>query len=144
MTRSFVCTQCGGTITADEAPRRGLICIPCRRANGRNHYRANRDYYVAKAKRRGAQLRAEIQAWILDYLRCHPCIDCGVRDIRVLEFDHRNPDDKVMPVSKLATLGWSLATVQREVSKCDVRCANCHRIKTVEELAWWRSREGLE
>ena len=68
--------------------------------------------------------------WLLQYLVEHPCVDCGERDILVLEFDHVR-GAKRDNVTRLARGGWALATVRLEVEKCDVRCANCHRRKTV-------------
>ena len=140
-TEPLLCSQCLALLDEANRPRRGGICVPCRRENGREHYRANREYYVRKARDRTVRVRTEVRAWLLDYLGEHPCIDCGVMDPRVLEFDHRDPDSKVSAVAVLAGQGWSLASVAAEVAKCDVRCANCHRIRTVEQLGWWRARE---
>lgn len=58
------------------------------------------------------------------------CVDCGNGDIRVLEFDHARG-------SKDFTIGQSYSTATRkkmlaELEKCDVVCANCHRIRTKE------------
>ena len=71
--------------------------------------------------------------WIRNYLGENPCVDCGNSDIRVLEFDHRNPKDKKFNISKRVAGGVALQTLAAEVAKCDVRCANCHRIRTKEE-----------
>lgn len=103
----------------------------------RSHYAANRDYYVAKARRRQRRVVAENRAWLYYYLREHPCVDCGAGDLRVLEFDHKDPRHKVASVSVLARSGYPLRRVQEEVTKCEVRCANCHRIKTHEQFGWW-------
>ena len=31
-----------------------------------------------------------------------------------------------------------LDKVEEEISKCEVRCANCHRKKTAKTFSWWR------
>lgn len=136
----LLCSQCLEVLTEDSRAKRGGICIPCRRANGRAHYSDNRQYYVAKARTRNARTKAEVRTWLLKYLSENPCIDCGNADVRVLEFDHREPEEKKASVAVLSALGWSLETVQDEISKCDVRCANCHRIRTAEQFSWWRTR----
>lgn len=77
--------------------------------------------------------KVRARAWLKEYLRANPCVDCGEADIRVLEFDHRNPADKVANVGRLAADGFGVKSLIREVLKCEVRCANCHRIRTTEE-----------
>ncbi len=59
------------------------------------------------------------------YLLQHPCIDCGESDIIVLEFDHVR-GIKINAVSVMTqSFGWK--SIRKEISKCEVRCANCHR-----------------
>lgn len=135
---SRTCSQCGQANTHVAFGTRGSICIPCRRERGRAHYAANRDYYLAKARRRNAATTARVRAWLLTYLVEHPCVDCATTDIRVLEFDHIDRDLKRAAVSVLAANGYSLDTVKREVETCEVRCANCHTIRTRSQLGWWR------
>ncbi|QBD79014.1 hypothetical protein EPA93_24730 [Ktedonosporobacter rubrisoli] len=75
---------------------------------------------------------------IYDYLATHPCVDCGCKDPRVLEFDHVR-GVKVDEVSRLLSNKTSWPRIEAEITKCEVRCANCHRIKTAERSGnWWR------
>lgn len=60
-------------------------------------------------------------------------MDCGNTDIRVLEFDHVT-DKKVAGVGRLARDAASLATLETEIAKCEVRCRNCHQIVTYERM----------
>lgn len=136
--RSDCCSQCGASPPAVRFPERGRVCLECRRENGRQHYALNREYYLAKARARNARTTAQVRDWLLDFLSDHPCVDCGVADLRVLEFDHRDPARKRAAVSVLASNGYSLEAVMREVAECDVRCANCHVIRTREQRGWWR------
>jgi hypothetical protein len=69
-------------------------------------------------------------------LEARSCVDCGEGDPVVLDFDHRA--DKRGDVSKLAAWGVSIATLQREIAKCDVRCANCHRRRTLATVRSYR------
>ena len=58
------------------------------------------------------------------------CVDCGYRESPVaLDFDHVNPQEKSFTVST-RYLNTSWKKLKNEVSKCVVRCANCHRVKT--------------
>lgn len=79
------------------------------------------------ARRRKARLYAR------QYLKLHPCVDCGERDVRVLEFDHIDPKEKKFNISRWCSDGGNLKTLEKEIKKCQVRCSNCHRIRTVEE-----------
>jgi hypothetical protein len=80
---------------------------------------------------------AETREWLIGYLETHPCVDCGASDLRVLELDRRDPTAKVMAVAVLARGGYSLARVPAEVALCDVRCANCDRVRTHAQRGWW-------
>lgn len=71
-------------------------------------------------KRRMADTKQRIE----QYLREHPCVDCGNDDINVLEFDHVR-GCKSYNVGRFGTLRFE--TLLKEIAKCDVRCANCHR-----------------
>lgn len=136
----LTCPGCGQERPPGDFPVPGRRCIECRRAGVRAHYRANRAYYLAKARRRQEQVVRETREWLVAYLIDHPCVDCGNRDVRVLEFDHRDPKRKTAAISVLARSGYPLARVIDEVAECDVRCANCHRIRTHAQRGWWGAR----
>ena len=54
----------------------------------RKHYEANRELYMRRAKVRGKAVRRRRIAFLIEYFREHPCVDCGESDPLVLEFDH--------------------------------------------------------
>jgi hypothetical protein len=41
-------------------------------------------------------------------------------------------------VSELVHNGAAIEQLAYEISKCDVRCANCHRRKTAKEGGWFK------
>lgn len=59
---------------------------------------------------------------------------CGERRLPCLDFDHRDPSTKRANVSSMIryTKRYTEAQIREEVDKCDVLCANCHRLKTSE------------
>lgn len=67
--------------------------------------------------------------FVTDHLLGNPCVDCGNSDIRVLEFDHVR-GVKSGTISELWSGGMSIGRIQTEIDKCEVVCANCHRIRT--------------
>jgi hypothetical protein len=71
------------------------------------------------------------------------CVDCGYNaDPRALDFDHRDPAEKSfgLGMSKVCAMRWE--RVEAEIAKCDVRCSNCHRIRTAENNHTQLWREG--
>ncbi len=105
-------------------------CKKCTRLLIKNHYNTNKQYYLLKARKRNKIVRDKINDFLCQYLSKNPCVDCGERDIRVLEFDHKGTAIKIKAVSSLARIQRPLHELQIEIDKCDVRCANCHRRKT--------------
>lgn len=79
--------------------------------------------------------------FIFEYLSCHPCVDCSEPDPIVLEFDHVDRNKKEYEISRMIK-SYSVESIQQEISKCVVRCANCHRRKTAHEFNWHKSRNG--
>ncbi len=73
--------------------------------------------------------RDKCRAYVLNYLSTHPCVDCGESNPVVLEFDHIS-GIKVESISKMVSISYSLENIQAEIDKCQVRCANCHRVVT--------------
>lgn len=120
------CHKCRIEYPLEEFLRtaRGLHprCHECRKGS-------NREYYK--------NARKHIKNWIYDYLLDHSCVDCGLQDPLRLTFDHR--EDKHFDLGK-AFIGKAkdLETIQREIAKCDVRCANCHTVKTHKEKMTWK------
>lgn len=118
--------------------RRHSFCKKCHAAYRRRHYILHRDKYINKAQRWNRMQTRMLREFILKYLAVHPCVDCGNNDIRVLEFDHEN--NKYMNVSVMIRNCHAVESVRREIAKCSVRCANCHRIKTFTKGKFWKTR----
>lgn len=139
-----VCTSCKCKLPVSDFNwkiknvRLNTWCKECTRKHIRDHYRRNRDYYLNKARKRNAILRKKGYEYIADYLIQHPCVDCGESDILVLEFDHINRNSKYGNVGTLIRAAGSFQKIIEEISKCEVRCANCHRRKTERENRSWK------
>ena len=54
------------------------------------------------------------------------CIHCGIDKSYLLDFHHRNPDEKEGELSDFSK-GYDFSKFFDELSKCDLLCANCHR-----------------
>lgn len=144
--RFFRCSACGAVKTptqfsyADEA--RSVLnayCRPCQAAYRHAHYLANRPDYIRRAVAQVKARREENRREVLLYLADHTCVDCGIENPVVLEFDHRDPRQKLRDVSRLmVSKRWP--RVRAEIEKCDVRCVNCHRRKTARDFAWAKGK----
>lgn len=113
-------------------------CKDCSRKYIRNHYNNNLKYYIEKARVRNKMIKDIGTSYLGPYLLSHPCVDCGEKDILVLEFDHRDRTKKISEIRNIIQRGGTLDKVKKEVEKCDVRCANCHRRKTEKETNSWK------
>lgn len=70
---------------------------------------------------------------LLEAFKSKPCIDCGNRfSSECMDFDHRPDQDKCAPVSDFKTM--NLDRLLTEINKCDLVCANCHRIRTKKRI----------
>ena len=56
------------------------------------------------------------------------CSVCGEDHPAVLEFHHRDPSQKVASISRMVKEGRPLADIFAEAAKCDIVCANDHKI----------------
>lgn len=112
------------------------ICRPCKQAYDREYHRKR----SPEARQQKLSLQAErvtvARQFIWDYLKDHPCEECGESDPVVLEFDHIDRSTKFMAVAELAT--YSIEKISAEIAKCRVLCANCHRRHTAIQLGWYK------
>lgn len=102
-------------------------CTPCFRQYDKERY-ATIDKERKNANQRKTRVRQ--RDLIRQIKELYGCIDCKNTDHRVLDFDHVR-GIKSMDISIMVGR-FSDATILDEIAKCDVRCANCHRIKTHE------------
>ena len=73
---------------------------------------------------------SEKKKWVLDYKTSTPCKDCKIQyHPWVMEFDHI-ADDKTCNISDMVHKQGTLKRLKKEVDKCELVCANCHRMRT--------------
>jgi hypothetical protein len=108
-------------------------------AAGRKWYSANKEKQKEACRKRykyNKENGLNIIGWLLSRYEGTPCMDCAtVFPWRVMEFDHRPEEQKAFGVSSRNALLVSpetIAEVEKEIAKCDLVCANCHRIRTAD------------
>ena len=108
---------------------------PYCRVCAKSYFVARREEIVSMIQARKRERKDELTRYVRAYLLEHSCVDCGETDPVVLEFDHVR-GTKIAHVSRMVKGAVSLARLQAEIAKCDVRCANCHRRRTAKMLGW--------
>lgn len=103
------------------------------------HYAKNKARIKARAKAHNRLTRERNREFVWEYLKAHPCVDCGESDPIVLTFDHLDSESKDNEVTVAVTQCWSLAKLSSEIAKCEVRCANCHMRRTAIQFDHWKA-----
>lgn len=98
----------------------------------------NRRYYEnggqAKVQARNKINKAAKLQYVRDLKATGSCTDCGGKFSPVaMDYDHTGTD-KVAPVSQLCADNASYERINLEISKCDLVCSNCHRVRSHERL----------
>lgn len=121
------CTKCKIEKQIEDFPfknkalnKRNTVCKVCQREYKRKHYENNKEQHYIRNEKQHAKLRDYVNDYKLD----NPCKVCGETEPICLDFHHLT--DKVDDVSNLKRHG-SLDKLIKEIDKCVILCANCHR-----------------
>jgi hypothetical protein len=121
---------------------RHKTCRDCMHGFNKKYFEGSaKERHLKQVRERKEVARDVAREYAYQYLSNHHCIQCGEGDVRVLEFHHRDRNEKDMDVGYMISAGYSVQRIQAEINKCDVLCANCHRKITVEERGWFRGRK---
>jgi hypothetical protein len=126
-----LCIDCGKTQSvnnfrwADKAVcRRISRCRVCDQVHRAKVYIGRKELFLKSNKRTQAKLQR-----LAEYHKNKPCTDCRkLYPSCVMDFDHVR-GEKVAKVSRLVQMG-SEKLLLDEIAKCEVVCANCHRMRT--------------
>jgi hypothetical protein len=111
-------------------------CKICYSQYQHGQYLKDPEKYIRRATIRNNEIRPRNIKYVFDYLQEHPCIDCGEKHPIKLEFDHRDGKEKKAGIAELLQGTPPISEIQEEIDKCDVRCSNCHKVKTAIERNW--------
>lgn len=92
------------------------------RKYNKDYYRKNKDKLQANNK----AYKLKIRKWFKAYKKTLKCLKCGETHWACLEFHHVK-NNKSRAVSTMASAGYSKDKIMKEINKCQVLCANCHR-----------------
>lgn len=98
-------------------------CKECRSKYLKKWYKNN----STLQKNRARQSKEKIAEYVRHLKTTQSCVDCGnFYHYSQMDFDHLR--DKKFCISKATHSGIELA--KKEIAKCELVCANCHRLRT--------------
>lgn len=111
-----ICTKCGRELLLDQFNWRNKAkgtrrseCRECHCGFMKDQYQKKKDVIQSFKKKAG-------------------CKKCGYNKCEeALEFHHINPEEKDDIIARMISNNYSLDKVEKEMQKCVVLCANCHR-----------------
>lgn len=132
--------------SAERGRIRALEYLRKRTANGwapdPAHRRALRQKRLEVINSQRRELRHERRNWI-DSQKDKPYADCGSSfPACCMDFDHRPGEIKKFDIGSGGNRNLTL--VKAEMKKCDLVCANCHRIRTKNRGWAWANRKRKE
>ena len=128
---------CGTSAMYQRHRKKGEDCTLCRHA----YSKIAADRRIAQGlsnRRNSVDVRMKMRQVIIDEkIKRSACMDCfmpvTLEITYVFDFDHRNPLEKLFTISKMYK-GVSYASLYKEMDKCDLVCANCHRHRTQKQF----------
>jgi hypothetical protein len=145
--KTKICQKCKErkpveSFNKNRAKKDGLqnYCRFCQRESDKNYYSNN------PSRRKQIRIRARkemdrLYGIVKEYLLSHPCVDCGNSDIRVLEFDHvRGIKTNCISIMLVNTVREEV--LKKEIKKCEIRCANCHKIRHYKKQMFHKNIVG--
>ena len=109
--------------------------IEKRRQQWNAWYQRNKDNSTHRKRVRAfdKRRRRELAEWLEKLKVGLKCQKCGFSHPAALDFHHRDSTDKLYEVSIMPLRSISKKQILAEIAKCDVYCANCHRILHYEQ-----------
>lgn len=93
----------------------------------------------SEAKQRKLRLqkerRVKIKLEVRNYKAANGCFCCGEKEPVCLDFHHLDSSEKEVAIANALTNGWSFKRIKKEIDKCVILCANCHRKVHAEILS---------
>lgn len=136
-----ICTKCKNeldeTCFAFKNKTNNILhsqCKECQVPKQHTHYLQNISKYKTKARTNNKRYIKRNKEYVNQYKENKGCCLCKENTPEALDFHHITTD-KENNISRLTSSSISLTTLQSEMAKCVVLCANCHRKVHAGKLA---------
>jgi len=128
--RVFCCKRCAN---AFKCKKYHAVHADKRNAKRREVYRermATDPEFVEKNRAYARTNNRRVRRMLADYKTRTGCTDCGYKEnAAALDFDHVS-GEKAFNLSSVNSIAKALT----EIGKCEVVCANCHRVRTYKRM----------
>ena len=126
------CTKCKISKPKEEfnlhsITKDGLRCS-CRECQGEEkkiYYQKNKEQITKQRPIQSKLIRIRNNEYVNKIKGDHGCKYCKEKDPCCLDFHHIS--NKVKQICRLVNGDASIKTIQKEIDKCEVVCANCHQ-----------------
>jgi hypothetical protein len=112
---------------------------------GASWYERNKESHAVNVRANTKNAKQAAREFVYQYLLTNPCVGpdgsgCPYKetDPAVLEFHHVGEKDK--EIGRMIGQSYGVEAIAREISRCEVLCANCHRRLTAKQKGWFKGR----
>lgn len=131
------CNSCKQTLSLESFAKNrskedgfSSTCRSCASIQRKKWYNSHKDTHKVSSKKNKRKYTDQLRA----YKHNKPCTDCGVPyPYYVMEWDHLPGTTKEANLSRLLQTN-SKKRFLEEIKKCELVCANCHKIRTYMRL----------
>ena len=126
------------SLLLDELKKTRILCNMCHRLETERENITSRSEKTKAVETREKRAKFRAETCDLEKLRRGSCIDCGLKVnpnlLIAFDFDHLPQYEKITEISTMThdPYNYTHQDVENEMKKCELRCCNCHRIKTAE------------
>ena len=139
------CIKCNARKSLDsyhwKNKKKGIkfnTCGKCVNKYSKMHYKKNIEKYKEKAREHNKRYIHRGRMFLRELKMSNACVECSESHPDILEFDHIEPNNKDTDVSYMSQHAYCLETIEKEIAKCVLLCANCHRKRTALQKDWYQ------
>lgn len=114
-------------------------CKECCKETRKLNYENNKKVTFDRNNRK----RTNIRKWFEEYKKTLKCSRCPENHPACLDFHHIDNTTKEHTISLMIGGTFSIDTIKKEMAKCDVLCANCHRKLHYDEVTKQRYNKWI-
>lgn len=92
-----------------------------KKKHAKKYYKNNKEKILKKNR----EYRVKVMRWFKEYKSTLKCSRCPEDHPACIDFHHKK--EKKYLISNMIWAGKSIENIKKEIAKCEIICANCHR-----------------